>query len=1008
MRTPKYITLITTLLAAIFVLPLGASAQKIKILGVSGGGTVGMIKAELADMPEGRTIKSVVTRRYQMSTSLDFPKADSYQLYGGKYILADLDYVEGDDYYYSLEVTLDDDTFLKTDMYNVGCTQGAVWADDIAKEFANATNSDADFTWFSNPRPWTGVNHTPVTPADAGRPLQIHRNSTYPHGMSLRATANGTQNATLNVQKRNEHGVDFTSVRFTFGLQAFNVSGGNSTGNGRVIFNVNGAETGWKGNMKAVTNAGNPYYFDATQANNPINTIGLQSNNGGVDNIAVLGALRLYYPVPASTKAAQSIVFETLGGKIMPDDPDIELSAYSTGDTPVFYTILQGSEIAELDGNVLRPMRDKTGEVVVEAFTFGNDHYGPASSTQTWSFNFGPTVDFLDIRDNGNGETYMYVYADADRKNVEQLTVTLYADHRVRNVARTITVGGSDLANCATHIPNVYALPLGNIGTTAPIYTLSYKFEGDPVVTGRLMEGREAVLYLDASHLNLGKGTYANASYNGNNGIQLGKGAYKSAVSLPVGSYMETKPAVINLSEFTRFAADVSGHKNASNLIEGNVSFALYNGTSQAYLNTGNIGFTDTRSWDFPLRAAENGKTVKVTCSGGFFGVGAVGSPRLYYKDDTGKESQTILMDNEVAISNFRPFQEPLQGRTSAGLPLFYNIKWGSEYATIVNDTILSVHKLPSADAQIVIEAYSPGNKYYLPAEVAQCTYHLTPALIIPKDAVVELEGGSHVGDMVIYGDARSCGQAVVKDGVVNVEKLTLRYTFVPGEWTNIAFPADLDISNISNLAAKGFTYSTEEGINNTYLLRAYDTEVRATDPDADPWVAPTMPHVEGLKGYLMKLESADKTPVEVAFTMHNMSLDFHNKLQAVNLTVDLSKCEPGSRHSVYVRPTNVKGNTLKVDVRYVPTEDYTMHINHARALESMRVTFAQDHSSIRLTLPDQTPARVIFYDKKGKKVQKAVNYVSPMRIDISDMKPGKYRMVVLYGPAAIERAVEL
>ncbi len=1008
MRIPKYKTLMATLLAAIAILPQGVSAQKIKILDISGGGTTGMIRAELADMPEGRAIKKIVTRRYQMSTGAEFPKEDSYQIFGNKYIMADLDFAEGDDYFYRLEVTLDDDTHLQTDMYNVGYTQGAVWADDIAKEFANSTNPDGDFTWFSNPRPWTGVNHTPITPADPnGRPLQIHRNYTYPHGMSLRATANGTQNATLNVQQRNEHNANFTSVRFTFGLQAFNVSGGNSTGNCRVIFSVNGAETGWKGNMKAVTNAGNPYYFDATQANNAINTIGLQANSGGVDNIAVLGALRLYYPVPANAKTAQSIVFETQGGKILPDDPDIELSAYATGNTPVYYAILQGADVAELDGNVLRPMRDKTGEVVVEAFTFGDDNFGPASSTQTWSFKFGPTVDYLDIRDEG-GQKMMYVYADTDRKTLESLTVKIYGDHRVRSVARTIAFDSSTLPNYATHVKNVYALPLGNLDTATPIYSISYNFAGDPVVNGPVMEGREEVYYLKASDVNLSKGTYGNASFNEKNGYTLGKGAYQSAASLPVGSAMETKAAVIDLSLFSRFAADVSGHQNENNSIPGNLSFALFNGVSTAYLNTGSIGFSDTRSWDFPLRAAEKGKTVKVTCSGGFFGVGAVGSPRLYYKDATGKEAQEILMEPEHHISNFRPFDEPLRARTSAGLPLFYTIKSGEEYAAIVNDTILSVRKLPEVESQIVIEAYSPGDKYNLPAPAFVSTYYLNPSLIIRKGEVAELEPGAHIGDMVIFGDATSCGQAVVKEGVVHVDKMTLRYTFVPGEWTSIAFPADLDLSAVSDLGAKGFSYATEEGTAGTYLLRAYDAQARAADPEADPWAAPSLPHVEGLKGYMMKLESADAAPVEIAFTMRNMALDFHNHLQAMNLTVDLSQCEPESRHTVFVRPTNVKGNTLRVDMRYVPTADYSMHVNHTKALESMRVTFAQDRSSMRLTLPDQSPARVIFYDKKGKKVVKAVNYVSPMSINIADMKHGQYRMVVFYGPAAIERMIEL
>lgn len=1016
MRTPKYKTLLFLAVSALLGLPGSVSAQKIKILGISGGGTTGTMKAELADLPEGRKIKSVVTRRYQMSTSQDFPKENSYKLYGDKYIVADLDFVEGTDHFYRMEVTLDDDSRLKTDMYNAGYTEGAVWADEIA----------SDFTWFSTPRPWTAFNHTPITTEDPdGRPLQIHPGFTYKHGMSMRATADGSQNATLDVAKRNEHGVNFTSVRFTFGLQAYAVNGGKSAGNGRVIFKVNGAETGWKGNMKSASNGGNPYFFDAVQAANPISTIGLQSNHAGVDNIAVLGAVRLYYPVPANSKTAQTIVFETPGGKILPGDPDIDLSAYSTGDTQIFFTMLQGSEIAELkDGHILHPLPDKSGEVVIEAFTFGNDAYAPASATQSWSFKFGPTVEYLDMSTNENGDKVIYIYADTDRKDLTTLRVKLYDGHQNQNIIRTIDLVESGLQNYATHVQNVYAVPAGSLAADVPLYSIDYQFAGDPLVTGRIMEGREGVYYLQASDLTLGKGSFANASYNGSGGIRLGtRGAYRTAVSLPVGSAMETKPAMIELSLFSRFAADVSGHKNAQNLIEGNLSFLLYNGTSQAYLNTGNIAFDVVRSWNFPLQSTETGKTLKVVCNGGFFGVGAVGSPRLYYKDDSGKADQEILLDQERYISNFEPFTEPLPAVSSAGLPLFYRVVWGSEYASIQYENIegamtplLSVNKIPNdkeGAVRIVVEAYSPGDKYTYPAATVQSNYELTSTLVIPKEKVYTIKGGSTVGDMVIYGDANSCGQAVVTDGIASVEKLTLKYTFVPNEWTYISFPSDLDLAAISDLeeigenGEKRYRFSTTDGENGTYMLLEYDSEVRANEPDADPWRPLPAPHVKALRGYMMKIQSEKTDPVEISFVMNNLALDFHNKLQAVDLSLDLSQCEPESRHTVYVRPVNVKGNTLQVDVRYVPTGG-AMKINHSRALEDMRVTYSEDRNYIRLTLPDQTPAKVVFYDIKGKKIKKAVNYVSPQKIDVTGLKGDSYRMVVIYGPATTQRIVDL
>ena len=62
--------------------------------------------------------------------------------------------------------------------------------------------------------------------------------------------------------------------------------------------------------------------------------------------------------------------------------------------------------------------------------------------------------------------------------------------------------------------------------------------------------------------------------------------------------------------------------------------------------------------------------------------------------------------------------------------------------------------------------------------------------------------------------------------------------------------------------------------------------------------------------------------------------------------------------------------------------------------------TFTPDKRGIRLTLPDQTPAKIAIYNKKGTKLMKAVRYVAPMVLDLSDLKSGTYQMVINYGDA--------
>ena len=162
------------------------------------------------------------------------------------------------------------------------------------------------------------------------------------------------------------------------------------------------------------------------------------------------------------------------------------------------------------------------------------------------------------------------------------------------------------------------------------------------------------------------------------------------------------------------------------------------------------------------------------------------------------------------------------------------------------------------------------------------------------------------------------------------------------------------------------------------------------------------------MKGYIMRLEDDTDDPVEITFTMNNMALDFDSSIRPLYLTLDMTECMPESRHTVYVRPANVKGNALRVDVRFSPSDLSELPVNHARALEEMRVTRTPVRGAIRLTLPDQTPARVAIFDREGKHLLKAVRYVSPMKINISDLEPGTYRMVVIYGPASTERLVEL
>ena len=74
--------------------------------------------------------------------------------------------------------------------------------------------------------------------------------------------------------------------------------------------------------------------------------------------------------------------------------------------------------------------------------------------------------------------------------------------------------------------------------------------------------------------------------------------------------------------------------------------------------------------------------------------------------------------------------------------------------------------------------------------------------------------------------------------------------------------------------------------------------------------------------------------PVEVTFTMDNVSLDFESSDSSVESYAGPFKVEPGTRQDVYIKPVNVKGNTLKVSVDFQPENLSVLPINHAKALE--------------------------------------------------------------------------
>lgn len=992
MKTHSSVYRIILPLLALLMTPAGAGAQSIEVLGLAHGTTSANMKAEV-DL-QGKTIQSVTGRTFKMSDGSSTTCGD-YKLFGGKYIIANFDYHPGNDYFYRMEITFTDGTTLMTDCYNESFTEGAVWLSDLP-----ITSNT------------TGPEPVGIDMCANGDSLRIHPTTVFYKGISAHAT--GKVHYDLTQQPRN-----FTYVKFTMGMQACKPDGSNSTGFTRIVFMMNGVQTGSRANLAAYSNpvrGNNVYYFDRTEtASGGIKNVSLDliaaGTDDGSDDYANLGACRLYYRLPASEKQEQTVTFETPGGTIFKESPSVDLSAYASGGTEVFFTLVQGSDIADIvDGHILVPRQGMQGEIVVEALTLGDAGYAPASATRTFNFNFGPTVKYLYTHRNGEDNTSrgIYLYIDPQEKTLEKINLDVYDDVRSFTRIKTVDVL-SQLESFATPLEHIYAVPVTTTSESPLVYRLSYKFAGEDEVTGSLGEGDDHFVYMSDLPVRIQPG-YGSPNIDmafGENGVLRNSNyTYGKGFGIHAAGYVET---TFDLSPYDRFVVDVGGQL-ITNPARGRLSFDLYNGTSTPYLSTGNVGWAEVFEWDFPLAATGTGKTVRIAFGAGGDGnrndVVCIGAPRFYYIRPAVNE-QTVEWKTEESINDYKPFVLPLTAKSSSGLPVLYRLVAGSEYARIKDNNTLEFYNIPEK-GDIVVEAFQPGDKEYAHSNVCTCVFHIRKAFIIEKDARVELEGGHDIDELIVYADASSAGQAVVRDGIVNIRKLVLKYTFVPGEWNFISFPSDLDLTAVSDLNDKGYYFSPEEGVPGTFLLREYDTRLRAEHPEVSPWTDLASSKVRGMKGYIMRLEDDTDDPVEITFIMDNVALDFDSSIRPLYLTLDMTQCMPESRHTVYVRPANVKGNALRVDVRFSPSDLSELPVNHARALEEMRVTRTPVRGAIRLTLPDQTPARVAIFDREGKHLLKAVRYVSPMKINISDLEPGTYRMVVIYGPASTERLVEL
>ena len=374
---------------------------------------------------------------------------------------------------------------------------------------------------------------------------------------------------------------------------------------------------------------------------------------------------------------------------------------------------------------------------------------------------------------------------------------------------------------------------------------------------------------------------------------------------------------------------------------------------------------------------------------------------RIYLKPDT-RKAQTQSWPKEKMLSYNKPFTYTLDNPFPSAGTVYYELNSGSQYATLEGNT-LNVHTLPDdKSAYIEVTAYQFGTDDYLPAPPATCRFYVSSDKTVPRDGRLELNSGDVVDELTVYADPDSRGQVVVKGGgYAEIKKLRLKYTFTPGKWNFVTFPADVNIDRISNLSQLGYRLNDNR---KAFYICEYSTRLRAEKPEADAWAQLPTADVVRNKGYIMGIsrsaDNPDNTPVEVTFVFENTTLGIDDSGNgSLNVELNMTDVEPGTAVPVYVRPDGIKGAPLKVMVTFSPEDLSVLPVNYTAALDEARITFLPDDSGIRLTLPTQDPAKVVIFDRKDR-IVKAVNYIAPYAIDIRTLAPGEYRAYIQYGNA--------
>ncbi len=292
-----------------------------------------------------------------------------------------------------------------------------------------------------------------------------------------------------------------------------------------------------------------------------------------------------------------------------------------------------------------------------------------------------------------------------------------------------------------------------------------------------------------------------------------------------------------------------------------------------------------------------------------------------------------------------------------------------------------------------------------LVASTGAFAQQLVERLEIQKNDSVILTTTTRIKELVIHADKNSSGQLMVSSGVVQVDRLVLKFTFVPAEWTVIGFPAaiaDLRDPSVSNLTSLGLNFGSG---SKRFQLRRYDPVMRAQEKD--PWVTANDASVPANSGLMMQVTTGSSTPQEVEFYFDNTTLSARQQENEILIDLDMQGKAMQQVYQVRIEPVNAAGRPLEIEVLNAP-QMAPAPLNYAEELVAANIYFNEDKSAIRIALPTSETAKVVVMDRRMKKVIDAYEYISPAAIPVAHLRKGSYRLLIEYGGASEVKSLKI